>query len=385
MKKERTMADKIRIGMIGIGSMGTGHCRTILEGKAEHAELTAVCDIREERRTYAKENFPENIAAYEDYRRMIADKVCDAVMIEVPHYFHPEISAYALTHGMHVLCEKPLGVYEKQLLKLKTVAEESDRVFAVMFNQRTDYRYRKIHELVAGWTLGELKRVTWKITDWYRTQYYYDSGSWRGTWDGEGGGVLMNQCPHQLDLLQWICGMPDKVYSIAHEGKWHDIEVEDDVTAYMEFPNGATGVFISSTGDAPGANRLEIDLTKGKILCDNGEVSCFVQEDERTFVNTCQATMDKPEGHWLELQMDGKNPQHAGVIEGFARHILYGEPLVAEGLEGIRGVQLANAMYLSAWTGQMVQVPADPEVFYQALQEKRRNAPRQFDVHESEY
>lgn len=377
--------NKIRIGMIGIGSMGTGHCRTILDGKAEHAELTAVCDVREERRRYAEENFPEGIAIYEDYRTMMADGVCDAVMIEVPHYFHPEISTYALTHGMHVLCEKPLGVYEKQLLGLQKIAGESDRVFAVMFNQRTDCRYRKIHELVAGGTLGELKRVTWKITDWYRTQYYYDSGSWRGTWDGEGGGVLMNQCPHQLDLLQWICGMPDKIYCIAHEGKWHDIEVEDDVTAYLEFPNGATGVFLSSTGDAPGANRLEIDLTKGKILCDNGEVSCYVQEDERVFVRTSQATMDKPEGHWLEIEMDEKNPQHAGVIEGFARHILFGEPLVAEGLEGIRGVQLANAMYLSAWTGQMVKVPVDPEEFWRALCEKRRNAPSQFDVHELGY
>ena len=231
--------EQVRLGIIGLGNMGTCHVETIQKGDVPEVCITAVADRREVRRAWARENVP-GAAVFEEGSDLIHSGLCDAVMVVVPHYQHPGLSIEALQAGLHVLCEKPAGVYTKQVREMNEVASASDKTFAIMFNQRTNPAYQKIHDMVNSGELGALKRVNWIVTDWYRTQIYYDSGSWRATWKGEGGGVLLNQCPHQLDLLQWICGLPVKVQAFCHEGKWHDIEVEDDVTAYMEFANGAT-------------------------------------------------------------------------------------------------------------------------------------------------
>jgi predicted dehydrogenase len=248
--------DKVRLGIIGIGNMGSGHCSTILKGEAGAVTLTAVADLRESRRIWAKEQLPEEVAVFVTGEELIDSGTCDAVLIATPHYDHPRLAVLAFEKGFHVLCEKPAGVYTKQVRGMNEAADKAGLVFAMMFNQRTNHVYRKMHELVQSGEYGLLKRVNWIITDWYRTQAYYNSGGWRATWEGEGGGVLLNQCPHNLDLLQWICGMPSKVQAFCHNGKWHEIEVEDDVTAYLEYPGGATGVFVTTTGDAPGTNRL---------------------------------------------------------------------------------------------------------------------------------
>ena len=246
---------RVRMGIIGIGNMGSGHVKSFIEGEvSDDVVLTAVADLRKSRREWAKEYFRKNctdIVVFDDDVSLIESGLCDAVMVEIPHYDHPAVSIRALEHGLHVLCEKPAGVYAKQVRQMNEAAKKSGCVFALMFNMRTGAVYKKMRELVCSGELGEIKRVNWILTDWYRSQIYYDSGDWRGTWDGEGGGVLVNQCPHNLDLLQWICGMPVRLRSFCHEGKWHNIEVEDDVTVYMEFPNGATGVFVTSTGDLP--------------------------------------------------------------------------------------------------------------------------------------
>ncbi len=265
---------------------------------------------------------------------------------------------------------------------MNEAAAKSDKVFALMFNQRTDHRYRKMHELVQSGELGEIKRVNWIITDWYRTQLYYDSGQWRGTWDGEGGGVLLNQCPHQLDLIQWICGMPSKVRAYCHEGKWHDIEVEDDVTAYLEYPNGATGVFVTSTGEAPGTNRFEIDLTKGQLVCENGSLTCYRMEDEREFMFSATEGFAQPKGELFEPETDGESPQHEGVIRAFVDCILKGTPLVADGKEGINGLTLSNAMHLSSWLGCEVTLPLDEDLFLQELNKKRASSKKKTGVKE---
>lgn len=245
----------------------------------------------------------------------------------------------------------------------------------MMFNQRTNCVYRKMHEMVAGGELGEIRRVNWIITDWYRTQSYYDSGSWRATWDGEGGGVLLNQCPHNLDLIQWICGMPAKVQAFCHEGKWHDIEVEDDVTAYLEYPNGATGVFITTTGDAPGTNRFEITGDLGKLVCENDKLTFYkLKQGITEHCATCKAGFDKPECETIEVETDGQNEQHAGVMKAFAGKILHGTPLVAGGEEGINGLMLSNAMHLSSWLGHAVTLPIDEDEFLRQLNEKRAHS-----------
>ena len=367
--------EKVKIGIIGIGNMGTSHAKTITEGKVPELELVAVADRQEGRRQWCKEHLPETIQIFEEGSDLIASGVCDAVLVAVPHYQHPELSMEALQHNLHVLCEKPAGVYTKQVREMNEAAAKSDRVFAMMFNQRTNCVYRKMHEMVVGGELGEIRRVNWIITDWYRTQSYYDSGSWRATWDGEGGGVLLNQCPHNLDLIQWICGMPAKVQAFCHEGKWHDIEVEDDVTAYLEYPNGATGVFITTTGDAPGTNRFEITGDLGKLVCENDKLTFYkLKQGITEHCATCKAGFDKPECETIEVETDGLNEQHAGVMKAFAGKILHGTPLVAGGEEGINGLMLSNAMHLSSWLGHAVTLPIDEDEFLSQLNERRAHS-----------
>ncbi|GLC78462.1 Gfo/Idh/MocA family protein [Lacrimispora brassicae] len=367
--------NKVRLGIIGIGNMGTGHLKNILEGKVPEMEVTAVADRQECRRAWAKEHLPESVAVFEEGKDLIAAGVCDGVLIAVPHYQHPELTIDAMNHGLHVMCEKPAGVYTKQVREMNEAAKKSDRVFGMMFNQRTNCIYRKMHELVTGGELGAIKRVNWIVTDWYRTQSYYDSGSWRATWDGEGGGVLLNQCPHNMDLLQWICGMPCKVQAFCHNGKWHDIEVEDDVTAYMEYPNGATGVFVTTTADAPGTNRFEITLEMGKLVCENDKLMLHkLAENERTFCKTAKGGFDTPECTVTEVETDGENEQHVGVLKAFAGKILHGTPLVADGMEGINGLTLSNAMHLSSWLKREVEIPFDEDLFLEELNKRRRES-----------
>ena len=363
---------KVRLGIIGVGNMGSGHAANILAGKCPEIELTAVADRREARRQWAKETLPEGTAIFEEGSDLIQSGLCDAVHICTPHYQHPTLAMEAFAAGLHVMCEKPAGVYTKAVREMNEAAEKSGKVFAMMFNQRTNCVYRKMHEMVHSGQLGELKRVNWIITDWYRTQIYYDSGDWRATWEGEGGGVLLNQCPHQLDLLQWICGLPKTVQAFCLEGKWHDIEVEDDVTAYLQFANGATGVFVTTTGDAPGTNRFEVTGTLGKLVCENDKLTFWkLAQDEREFCRTATEGFAQPQCQQVEVETDGENLQHVGVLNAFAGKILHGTPLVAEGTEGLGGLTLSNAMHLSSWLGRAVDIPFDEELFLSELNKRR--------------
>lgn len=363
---------KVRLGIIGVGNMGSGHVGNILAGKCPEITIAAVADRREARRQWAIDTLPAGTPVFEEGSDLIKSGLCDAVHICTPHYQHPTLAMEAFAAGLHVMCEKPAGVYTKAVREMNEAAEKSGKVFAMMFNQRTNCVYRKMHEMVHSGQLGELKRVNWIITDWYRTQIYYDSGDWRATWDGEGGGVLLNQCPHQLDLLQWICGLPKTVQAFCQEGKWHDIEVEDDVTAYLQFANGATGVFVTTTGDAPGTNRFEVTGTLGKLVCENDKLTFWkLAQDEREFCRTATEGFAQPQCQQVEVETDGENLQHVGVLNAFAGKILHGTPLVAEGTEGLGGLTLSNAMHLSSWLGRAVDIPFDEELFLSELNKRR--------------
>ncbi len=375
--------EQVRLGVIGIGNMGSGHAKSIVEGKVPDMVLTAVADVREVRRQWAKESLPEDVAVFDSAEALLDSGLVDAVLVATPHYVHPDLVMKALERNLHVMCEKPAGVYTKQVREMNEKAKQHDVIFGMMFNQRTNHVYRKMHELITSGVYGQIKRVNWIVTDWYRSQAYYDSGDWRATWDGEGGGVLLNQCPHNLDLLQWICGMPVSVRAFCHEGKWHNIEVEDDVTAYLEYENGATGVFVTSTGDAPGTNRFEVLLEKGKIICEHGKLSVYeAKVSEREFCFTTKEGFAIPEGEWITVETDGENEQHVGVLKAFAGAILRGEPLVARGEEGIRGLTLSNAMHLSAWTNEMVELPLDEDLFLEKLNERRASSKKKANVAE---
>ncbi|NBK78767.1 gfo/Idh/MocA family oxidoreductase [bacterium D16-76] len=366
---------KVKLGIIGVGNIGTTHVKNILQGRCPEIEVAAVADRRQARRDWARGALLEGTAVLEEGEQLLESGLCEAVLLAVPHYQHPVLAQQAFAKGLHVMCEKPAGVYTKAVEEMNKAAEKSGLTFGMMFNQRTNCLYRKMREMVQGGALGEMKRVNWIITDWYRTQIYYDSGDWRATWAGEGGGVLLNQCPHQLDLLQWICGLPAKVQAFCHEGKWHDIEVEDDVTAYLEFANGATGVFVTTTGDAPGTNRFEVTGTKGKLVCENDTLTFWqLEQDEREFCRTAQDGFQKPPCKVSTVETDGENPQHSGVLNAFAANILRGGALVADGKEGIRGLTLSNAMHLSSWLAKPVSIPFDQELFLAELDKRRQGS-----------
>ncbi len=365
--------DKVRFGIIGVGNMGSSHAKKFLQGKVDNGVLTAICDINQKKIDAVMQlEGAETVKTFSDYKEMLASGLIDAVIVAVPHYFHPQLTIDALNAGINVICEKPAGVYTKQVKEMNAVAEKSDKLFTMMFNQRTNHTYRKMREMIQNGDIGDIKRVNWLITTWYRSQSYYDSGDWRATWRGEGGGVLLNQCPHQLDLLIWVTGMlPKKVHSFCHFGKWHDIEVEDDVTAYMEFENGATGVFVTSTGDVPGTNRLEILGDKGKLVCDKDTLTFYKLEmSEKEFSKTWTGGFGEPKHEVIIPETDGKNPQHLGILNNFANAVLGLEPLYVDGKEGIKGVQLMDSMLLSTWLGRAVELPIDDDLYLEELNKR---------------
>ena len=377
--------DKIRLGIIGIGNMGSGHAVRIMDGNCPDFVLTAVADINPARLKWAENKFGDKVKRFSTAEAMLDSGEIDACIVAVPHYDHPKYVIECLKREIHVMCEKPAGVYTLDVRRMNEEAEKHpNTVFGMMFNQRTNCVYRKMRELVQSGIYGQIRRTNWIVTDWYRPQAYYNSGSWRATWSGEGGGVLLNQAPHNLDLWQWICGMPVKISAHMKFGKWHDIEVEDDVTAFCEYANGATGVFVTTTGDAKGTNRFEIQLDKAKIVADyNGLSVLEFDMSEPEFSKTNTVPFGNVGAHKVELQLDGENPQHDGVIRAWGGAILRGEPLVAHGSEGIYGLTISNAIHLSAWLGKEIDVATlDEELFYSELQKRVATSRRKTNVTE---
>ncbi len=366
---------KLRVGIIGIGNMGSYHAKCLNNGEILNTELTAVCDISPERLKWAGEALNEEVQCFDNASKLFNSGLVDGVIIAVPHYDHPALSIEAFSCGLHVLTEKPAGVYTKQVREMNEAAAESGKVFGIMYNQRTNPLYQKLREIIKSGELGELKRTNWIITNWYRPQAYYNSGGWRATWVGEGGGVMLNQCPHNLDLWQWTCGMPVRVRAFCNYGKYHDIEVEDEVTAYVEYANGATGVFITSTADAPGTNRFEITGDMGKIVIEDGKLDFWRnRQSEREFNKTTTIPMSQPEVWKCEIPVNGVETAHKGIITNWADGILTGAALLAPGEEGINGLQISNAIYLSSWLDDWVSIPVPEDLFYEKLQEKIKNS-----------
>ncbi len=362
---------EVRIGIIGLGGMGFNHAKYILKDTVQGGRLTAVCDIDPARLELAKAEFGDKVQRFDNVDVFFANAPVDAVLIATVHYTHPELAIKAFQHNMHVLIEKPAGVYTKQVREMNEEAEKSGKVFGIMYNCRTIPMYQKVRDLIVNGELGEIKRTNWIITTWYRTQRYYNSGGWRGTWEGEGGGVLLNQSPHQLDLWQWICGMPERVRGFCHFGKYHDIEVEDDVTAYVEYKNGATGTFITTTGEAPGTDRLEIAGDMGKIVVEDNKVLFWrLRHSERKYNLDSEGMFGKPECWKCEIPVSGEVKGHAGITANWVDSILNGTQLLAPGIEGINGLQISNAIYLSTWLDDWVDIPVDEDLFYKKLNEK---------------
>ena len=368
--------DKVRIGIVGVGNIGTAHANTLFAGKVEGAVLGAVCDISSDRREFAKENYL-GVEIFDDYNQMFASGLIDAVIVSTPHKLHCDIAMDALHAGLNVLVEKPVDITVSKAKAINELVKTTDKKFAIMFNQRTNDVFAKAREIVKSGALGELKRTVWIITNWYRTQRYYDSAGWRATWAGEGGGVLLNQAPHNLDLWQWICGMPIEVQANCEVGKYHNIEVEDDVTLLTRYENGATGMFVTSTGEFPGTNRLEISGTSGKIVVENGTLKWWkLLEDEREICFNATDLFPSIKCEYEEFVTQSKDGEaHKKIIQNYVNSILNGEELLSPGTDGIYELTLSNAAYLSSWKGGVpIKLPFDTQEFDTILGERQKNS-----------
>ncbi len=367
--------DKVRMGVIGYGNMGTTHVRNLSNGAVPNMELAAVCDFSEKRRNTCRSNHPET-PVFATAKELYESGLCDAVLIAVPHYDHAPLAIQAFRYGLNVLVEKPAGVHTKQVMEMNEAAKSSGKLFGIMYNQRTNPVYAKLRQMVQSGQLGHIKRITWIITDWYRSQAYHDSSTWRSTWKSEGGGTLINQNPHQLDLWQWMFGMPDRIYAKVSFGKYYNIEVDDDVMAYFEYDNGTTGQYITSTGEAPGTNRLEIACDMGKVIVEHDTITFYRNViSEREFNRTNTAPFGLPECWKCEIPAGGTAEHHVGILKNYANALLHGTELLAKGEEGIFGLTISNAIYLSGWTGETVDVNNFPhERFYDLLQEHIQNS-----------
>jgi predicted dehydrogenase len=375
-----SMADNVRVGIVGVGGQGLSYADLIADGRIPRMALGGTFDVDLAKEQVSKSKYP-GMPFYSDYGDLLRSGDVDAVIICVPHYLHPELGIAALKHDIHVLIEKPAGVYTKQVNELNAVAaSKPELTFAIMFNQRNNPLYREIKEIVSSGQIGDIRHTSWIITTWWRPQVYYDQSAWRGTWGGEGGGVLVNQAPHQLDLWQWICGVPQSVYAKVAYGFRRNIAVEDEVTALVDYGGGATGVFVTATHDLVGTDRLE-------VLGDNGKI---VVDDSRTATVTRLKVPERQLGEGIDLptvwgllggqentdayytsevlEFESTSGEgHARVLENFAANILNGEPLIAPGVEGINGVRLANAIYLSSWKGAEVPLDFDDDEYLSEL------------------
>lgn len=369
------MNKELRFAVVGLGNMGSAHALSIHSGQVSGGVLAAVCDIAPSRRLWAEENLT-GVAVFDSFDDLLAADVADAVVIATPHYFHPPMAIAAFARGLHVLSEKPGGVQVSAVQEMCAAAKASGMVFGVMFNQRTHPLFFRTREIVRGGELGELKRVQWTVTNWYRTQEYYNSGGWRASWAGEGGGVLINQAPHQLDLLQWICGMPAAVWADCSVGKYHRIEVEDDATVFAKYASGATATFITTTGEYPGTNRLEIAGERGKLVLEDNKLRWWrLPTSEREFCFDGEI----PAADYIEITPTEPETAHNGILRNFTNAILHGEELLAPGYDAVHELTLSNAAYLSAWTGETVSLPLDTARFDALLAEKAATSTYQPD------
>jgi predicted dehydrogenase len=359
--------NEVRLGIIGLGNIGRYHAGYVLAGKVPRCRLAAVGA----RHGTEGLNLPASVAVFDDVEKLFRSGAVDAVLIATPHFSHPELGASAFAAGLHVLVEKPIAAHKADAERfIRAQLQHPGCVFGAMFQLRAEPRYQQMRDLIRGGALGAITRVSWINTDWFRPEAYYNSSPWRATWRGEGGGVLLNQCLHNLDALQWLVGMPSRVRGFCQFGRFHDLEVEDDVTAYLEWANGATGTFVSSTGEAPGTNRLEVAGTKGRLVLENRRLRFTQNEvDAQEFLRTAATAFAKPEAQTMELPIVDAVLPHAVLLENFVAAILDGVPLLAPGAEGIHSVELANALVLSSLQDAAVELPMDGAVWAARLSE----------------
>lgn len=359
----------LHLAIIGIGNMGFAHAKCVWAGEISGCVLSALCDIDPARLALAKSTFP-GVALYSSAEALFADKKADAVLIATPHPSHTRLAIAAMHRGLHVLSEKPADVIFSRAAEACIVAQEAHVLYAMMFNQRNHPVFQALHRLLKSGELGNIKRVSWTVTNWYRTQHYYDSGGWRGTWSGEGGGVLLNQAPHNLDMICMLFGMPQSIYAKCYEGKYHNISVEDEAILLLNY-DGFSLTFAASTGESPGINRMEIAADHGKVVVENGKIFWTkLPVSEREICFTSAENWIVPQTEIREIPLIGEDTAHKGILQNFVNAVSDGEPLIADGKDGLNEIMLSNAAYLSAWLKQEITLPLCDDRFAAELQRR---------------
>lgn len=359
---------EVRLGIVGLGNMGRTHRQYIVDGQIPGLKVTALCG-----RPDALAALPESPgeARFTEVDAMVASGQIDALLCCTPHPTHTPIGVAALGAGLHLLMEKPLGVHVADCRRLLAAHTDPSRVFAAMFQVRTDPHYATLKQLLDSGETGPVRRILWDTTNWFRTEYYYASGGWRATWRGEGGGVLLNQLPHNLDVFQWIFGRPSQVTGFCQFGRYHQIEVEDDVTVYCRWPDGKHATIVASTGEAPGRNRLEVACDRGHITVESGKITWLKTPGSvRAFSEAADAAFAQPETETVTIPIDGRGPGHIAVLRNFTNAILHGEPLLCPASDAAHSVELANAALLSTWSGRTIDLPIDADAYERLLTEK---------------
>ncbi len=360
--------EHVRIGIVGLGNMGRTHRMNIMDGKVKRLKVTAICDMPP-----SLDSIParEGESRFNDVNQMIHSGDIDAILICTPHPSHAPIGVEALKAGLHVLVEKPVGVHKADAERLVAAHTDKSKIFAAMFNVRTDPHYKTLKQLIESGETGPVRRILWDTTSWFRTEYYYASGGWRATWKGEGGGVLLNQCPHNLDIFQWLFGMPDQITGFCQFGRYHQIEVEDDVTVYCRWKDGKHATIIASTGEAPGRNRLEVACERGHLTVETGKITWQRStRGVRDFSENVEAAFAQPEMWKVEIPIAGAGGGHLEILQNFVDAILDGATLISPAHEGVNSIEIANAALLSTWLGRTIDLPMDAAHYEKLLTEK---------------
>ena len=362
----------IKYAVVGIGRMGHIHAMNLYSSMVDGATLVAVCDIDDNKLKRFKLSAPE-VLTFGNYKELIAIDI-DAVIVATPHYQHGEITRYFLENNISVLSEKPQCVSITESKLINECAEKSGALYGIMYNQRTNPVYARAKEIISSGLLGDIRRVEMVVTHWYRSQFYYNQGGWRASWRGEGGGILINQCVHQLDILQWLVGMPKSIRAKCKTVN-RSISVENDVTAVLEYDNGAMGVFVASGHELSGTNRLEIAGSNGKIVIDDFNLKFIQYAHSEVEVNACvtagygkvETTVERISYSGEYRDRDEKYGQQLRVVEAFTNALSEGSQLIADGKEGINALTIINGIYLSNYINQSVEIPFDSNQYDQVL------------------
>lgn len=368
----------IRIGIAGIGFIAEEYIKLITGGAVQGADITALSSRNAAHMAEIKEKYNlKNAVLFTDYEDMLRCGRIDMVMICTPHFQHPKMAISAIERNIHTLIEKPVGVFPEELDALEHCIRNHAHVQSgVLYCRRTNPIYASIKQLLEEGALGTIKRITWIITDMYRPQIYFDSVSWRGTYSAEGGGMLMNQVSHHIDLLVWLCGLPEDMQAHCYTAQERNIEVENEVSITMEYSGKAIGQFIASTRECPGSNRLEISGSKGQIILENERklIARTLQTDEKEFAVATQESYGKiPYEEWEQiLEAPDNRILQAAIVNNFLRALEGKAQVLCPVMEAIQAQQFIQGAYLSSWQEKKLKLPVDTDAYTAELRKRMK-------------